>query len=97
MQPVDVLERREESMLMMAKASHASMRTPRGVTIPHLRAWREHAALSQVELAARAGLSRPTITRAETGQHVIEWPNIRKIAEVLGITVQQLREGEPTS
>ncbi len=70
-------------------------RTPRGTTIPHLRAWREHAALSQTELAARAGLSRPTITRAETGQHIVEWPNIRALAKALHIGVRQLLEETP--
>jgi transcriptional regulator with XRE-family HTH domain len=72
-----------------------AQRTRRGTTIPRLRAWREHAALSQVELAARSGLSRPTITRAETGEHVVEWPNIRKIAAALEVTVKQLLEEKP--
>ncbi len=76
-------------------------RTPRGVPLPHLRAWRERAALAQAELAEAAGVSRPTVARAETGHHVVAWPNIRKLAAALGVTADQLvttaprQEGRP--
>lgn len=61
----------------------------RGVPLPHLAAWRRYVALTQSELAERADVSRPTITRAERGEPV-SLPNVRAIAEALGITVQKL-------
>ena len=66
----------------------------RGVPIPHLRAWRQAKYLSQLELGERAGLSRITITRAERGESV-SFPNIRKLAEALGVTPDDLAHTDP--
>jgi DNA-binding XRE family transcriptional regulator len=84
-----------EAELQSIEDDMADQRTPSGATTPHLRAWREARALTQTELAERAGVTRPTITRGETGQHVIRWTNVRKIAEALSITPRQLLEEEP--
>ena len=61
----------------------------RGILLPHLRAWRESRALTQIELADKAGLSNVTISAAETGNR-IRVRTARKIAEALGITPQDL-------
>lgn len=66
----------------------------RGVPVPHLRAWRQAKYLSQLELGERAGLSRITITRAERGE-AVSFPNIRKLAEALGVTPDDLVHADP--
>jgi DNA-binding XRE family transcriptional regulator len=59
--------------------------------IPRLREVRERAALSQAELARLAGVSRPTITRAEQGRIAPQWATVRKLARALGVTPADLR------
>lgn len=50
-------------------------------------------ALTQADLAAQSGLNRLTINKAEAGGR-LSFTNIRKVADALGISVQQLlREG----
>jgi transcriptional regulator with XRE-family HTH domain len=51
-------------------------------------------ALSQLDLAERSGVSRPTITRAEAGER-ISFANIHKIAAALGISVHELLREDP--
>lgn len=51
-------------------------------------------ALSQLDLAERSGVSRPTVTRAEAGEH-ISFANIRKLVAALGISVHELLREEP--
>lgn len=65
-------------------------RKPRGEALPHLEAWRRQRGFTQAELAARAGITRGTVSRAEAGT-VIQYPSIRQIAEALGLTVAELR------
>jgi transcriptional regulator with XRE-family HTH domain len=69
-------------------------RTERGLVLPYLRAWRFHRVLSQMDLAERSGVSKPTIARAEAGER-ISFANIHKLASGLGISAQQLRYEEP--
>lgn len=69
-------------------------RAPRGVVVPYLRAWRIFHALSQSDLAERSGVSKPAIVRAEGGAR-LSFTNIRKVAECLGISVQQLLREDP--
>jgi len=70
----------------------------RGLPLPHLKAWRVKKFLGQSELADKAGLARATVTRAERGDEVVSFANIRKLAEVLGISPDDLlrepRNGE---
>jgi len=61
-----------------------------GLQLPHLRAWRARRALTQNELAERAGVARNTVARTERGE-VARFPTVRKFAEALGITVEQLQ------
>lgn len=54
---------------------------------PAIRAARKSYGWSQAELAERAGVSRPTIARAETGQD-ISTATLSKIARALQLTVE---------
>ena len=68
----------------------------RGLPLPHLRAWRIKRLIGQSELADKAGLARATVTRAERGDTVVSFVNIRKLAGVLGISPDDLLS-EPES
>lgn len=67
----------------------------RGRPLPHLRAWRMHKLLGQGELAEVSGLARATITRAEQGDTIVSFANIRKLAAALGISTDDLLHREP--
>lgn len=67
----------------------------RGRALPHLKAWRMYKVIGQAELAARANLAKSTLARAERGDEVVSFANIRKLADVLGITANELIEREP--
>jgi transcriptional regulator with XRE-family HTH domain len=64
----------------------------RMVQIPKLREWREARALTQVELAERAGLSSRSVAGYEAGAGARP-PTVRKLAEALGVEVADLRGG----
>lgn len=53
------------------------------VKLPRLKGARERKGLTQQELAERAGVSRPTVTRLEAGMQANP-PTARKIAQALG-------------
>lgn len=53
--------------------------------LPELRRLRIRQALSQAELAERAGLSRHTIIAIETGRTGAQYTTIRSLAEALGV------------
>ena len=57
----------------------------------NVRRLRERRALSQRELAARAKLSVTTINRIESGQHKPMPRTVRKLAEALGVTPEELQ------
>ena len=61
--------------------------------IPKLREWRESRALTQVELAERAGMSSRSVAGYEAGGGARP-PTVRKLAEALGVEVADLR-GNP--
>jgi transcriptional regulator with XRE-family HTH domain len=63
------------------------------VQIPRLREWREARALTQVELAERAGVSSRSVAGYEAGTGARP-PTVRKLAEALGLEVGDLR-GDP--
>jgi transcriptional regulator with XRE-family HTH domain len=66
----------------------------KGLRVRDLKAWRLRATLSQEDLAEKADVSRATIVRGEAGG-TLSFGNIRKLAAALGITVDELRFGEP--
>lgn len=68
----------------------------RGIALPHLRAWRQWAYMSQAQLAERAELNKATIKNIEVGRcHTAQSYTVQSIAQALGISVQQLAEQEP--
>src|SRR5215208_8383856 len=62
----------------------------RMVQIPRLREWREARALTQVELAERAGVSSRSVAGYEAGAGARP-PTVRRLAEALGVEVADLR------
>lgn len=59
-----------------------------------LKTEREHALLTQQELAERAGLGFPTISRIENDRVEPHFRTIRKLAEALGVDPAELVKGE---
>lgn len=57
--------------------------------LPHLKAWRSRAVMSQKQLAKLAGVTPGTIIRLERGE-AANATTIHKLAQGLGISVQQL-------
>ena len=68
----------------MAGTVMSPSRTPRAVLVPRLQAARLAAALSQDDLAEKAGVSRITIARGEHGEH-IRISSVRKLARALKV------------
>jgi transcriptional regulator with XRE-family HTH domain len=67
----------------------------RGRPLPHLKAWRMNKLMAQNELAERSGLAKSTLARAERGDEVVNFANIRKLAEALGISAEELLSPAP--
>lgn len=61
----------------------------------NLRRLRELRALSQRELAAHARLSVTTVNRIEVGQRKPMPKTVRKLAEALGVTLEELLAEQP--
>jgi transcriptional regulator with XRE-family HTH domain len=57
-----------------------------------IRGLRLRRGLSQVDLAARAGVNRSVIINAENGRRQIRPSTVRKIARALGVTPTELWE-----
>lgn len=68
----------------------------RGLPLPHLRAWRMKKLMAQGELAETSGLARATIARAERGDEIVSFVNVRKLARALGISTDELLAQPPT-
>lgn len=68
----------------------------RGIPLPHLEAWRLYRALTQAELAARAGVSRTTIGTAEQRGTSVRASNVRKLAAALQVSPSVLIGQAPT-
>lgn len=74
------------------------------VTIPHavvranvkgdsmIKAWREYLGLTQGELADRAGVSQPAIVKLEKPDANPRRQTLKKLAAVMGLSVEQLEE-----
>lgn len=58
--------------------------------MPSLQKFREAAVLTQVELAEKVGVSATTISHWETGSKRPRASNIRKLAEALEVTSQDI-------
>ena len=67
----------------------------RGKPLPYLKAWRMTKLMGQSELAKAAGVTKGTMARAERGDEVVSFANIRKIADALGISTDDLLNKNP--
>jgi transcriptional regulator with XRE-family HTH domain len=67
----------------------------RGLPLPYLKAWRIRKLLGQNELAEKSGLAKSTIARAERGDEVVGFANIRKLAKALRISTDDLLQKHP--
>lgn len=72
----------------------ANYRISCSVLTPRLRVLRLGAALSQEDLAFKAGVSRMTVTRGERGEH-IRVSSVRKIARALRVKPTDLYGSQP--
>ena len=68
----------------------AEMRKTRGIALPHLIAWRKKRLMTQRDLAAVSGVSQSSITQLETGEHTARVATVRKLAEALNVTTDDL-------
>jgi transcriptional regulator with XRE-family HTH domain len=59
-----------------------------------LRRLRREAALSQQELANRAGTTQETISRLERGHNAARGSTLRKLADALGVQPRELMKGD---
>ena len=55
-----------------------------------IKAWREYFRLTQAELALKAGMKQSALARLESGHAGPRTATLLKLAEALGITVEQL-------
>lgn len=60
-----------------------------------LRELRAAAGISQRELASRAGVHQVQVARYETGRHMPPWDTICRLADALGVAVDQFRQAKP--
>lgn len=67
----------------------------RGRPLPYLKAWRMHKLMGQTELAQRAGLAKSTVARAERGDEIVSFTNIKRLASALGVSGHELVETDP--
>jgi transcriptional regulator with XRE-family HTH domain len=67
------------------------------VKLARLRALRDRQALSQRDLAERAGVSPTTVARIECGQLEPRPSTVRKLARALGVEPEALMEPEPAA
>lgn len=79
----------------MSKAMVTMAEYVRGRPLPYLKAWRMKKLLGQAELARKVGLAKGTLARAERGDEVVSFANIRKLAEGLGISTEELLNTDP--
>jgi transcriptional regulator with XRE-family HTH domain len=60
------------------------------VNVERLKALRQLRALSQQELSERSGVGRATISRIERGETGAHGRTLRRLAETLGVGVEEL-------
>ena len=70
--------------------------TPRGVAMPHLRAWRLWAGLTLAELSERAGVTLKTAWHAEKTVWHLQKKTTQRLATALGIPVDVLTRYAPS-
>lgn len=55
-----------------------------------LRAWREYKGFTQTQVAEKLGVSQPAMAQMERPEANLRKKTLKKLADVLGITVEQL-------
>ena len=55
-----------------------------------IKAWRKHLGLSQREVAERAGMSQAAYSQIESGTHKTQARTLRKIADAMDLSTEQL-------
>lgn len=55
-----------------------------------IKVWRQHRGLTMADLAARAGISQPSLSNIETGQRQASLETLRGLAEALSVTLDDL-------
>jgi len=55
-----------------------------------LAAWREYLGLSQSDVAAKAGMKQPALSRIEKGTSKPQPATIQRLADAMGVNVEQL-------
>lgn len=61
-----------------------------------LRELRERAHLSQEQLAQRAGVTGSTIYKLETGRVQPSYPTLKRLSEVLGVSIDEIEFPTPS-
>lgn len=72
-----------------------TMAAQRGIALPYLRAWRLRRLLTQAELIEKSGVSRTTVVRAESAGGSVSIANIRRLADALSLTPDELVHRDP--
>ncbi len=67
------------------------------VRVTRLREWRERRALTQRELAAKAGMTVSTVNRIENGLQEARISSLRKLAEALGVEPDELLDWQASA
>lgn len=67
----------------------------RGFALPYLQRWRLRKFMTQAQLVTASGVSRTTIVRAETGESSVSVANIKRLADALAITPDELVRVDP--
>jgi transcriptional regulator with XRE-family HTH domain len=85
----------ESEVIVAGSDPHEELSHSPRVGVRRLKEWRRRAALSQADLASRAGVGRVTITRLERGQQRANYVTARKLATALDIPVDALEGHAP--
>lgn len=72
-----------------------TMAAQRGYALPFLRSWRRRRMLTQAELVGKSGVSITTVVRAESAAGSVSIANIRKLADALGVSPDELVYTDP--
>ena len=57
-----------------------------------IKAWREYFGLTQKQLAERAGIKQPALARLETGKSTPRTSTLKKLADAMDLSIEQLIE-----
>jgi transcriptional regulator with XRE-family HTH domain len=76
----------------MPPADHLAVRQ---TIARRIRRWRQLASMTQAELAEAVGVTQATLSHYETGKRDVSVATLLRIAEVLGVSLQDLTEATP--